>query len=210
MTYRLYWTRHSGALGPHILLEEAGLPYEIVPIDFRAGENHKPEYLKISPMGYLPALEAEDGEVIYETAAIMLHLAEKHQLEEHAPALTDPQRGAFLKHLFFLCASVQYCFHILYNPQRYCGLGNSTDAAKAQASELIFDRWKHIDDALQADGPYLLGNRYSLLDIYTLMMATWVDPLDRLLDSYPAYKRCHELTASRPAVRKILQEHELV
>ncbi len=210
MTYRLYWTRHSGALGPHILLEEAGLPYEIVPVDFRAGENKRPEYLAISPMGYLPALQAEDGEVVYETAAIMLHLAEKHRLEEHAPGLDDPHRGAFLKHLFFLCASIQYCFHIYYNPQRYSGQGNSEEAAKSQAGELIFERWKHIDDSLQQDGPYLLGNRYSLLDIYTLMMATWFNPLDRLLTSYLAFNRCYELTANRPAVRKIMQQHELI
>ena len=42
MTYKLYWTRNSGALGPHLLLEEAGLPYEIVSIDFRKGENRTP------------------------------------------------------------------------------------------------------------------------------------------------------------------------
>ena len=102
MTYKLYWTLNSGALGPHLLLEEAGLPYEIVSIDFRKGENRTPEYLAINPIGYVPALQSEDGEVIYETAAIMMHLAEKHGLDQYVPLFHDPARGNFLKQLFFM------------------------------------------------------------------------------------------------------------
>lgn len=208
MTYKLYWTLNSGALGPHLLLEEAGLPYEIVSIDFRKGENRTPEYLAINPIGYVPALQSEDGEVIYETAAIMMHLAEKHGLDQYVPLFHDPARGNFLKQLFFMTASVQYLFHIVYNPERYCGEGNSPEPATARANELVIERWQVFDDTLRERGPFFLGERYSMLDLFAAMMATWA-PLEKLLETYPAYAKNFASIVNRPAIKKILAEHEL-
>ncbi len=209
MTYKLYWTRHSGALGPHMLLEEAGLPYEIVSIDFRKGENRTPEYLKINPIGYVPALQSDDGEVVYETAAIMMHLAERHSLEEYLPSVDDPQRGDFLKQLFFMTASVQYCFHIVYNPSRYCGQGNTPERATEQAGKLVLERWKVFEEQLRGKGPYFLGERYSMLDLFAAMMATWCLSLEELLETYPSYAENFERVVNRPSIRKVLEEHGL-
>lgn len=209
MTYKLYWTRNSGALGPHLMLEEAGLPYEIVPIDFRKGENRTPDYLAINPIGYIPALQSEDGEVIYETAAIMMHLAEKHELTDQVPPVTDPQRGEFLKQLFFMTASIQYLFHIVYNPGRYCGEGNVPARVTCRAKELVLERWMVFDDGLREGGPFFLGSRYSMLDIFAAMMATWYAPLKDLLVAYPSYARNFELVVTRPPISRVLKEHEL-
>ncbi len=108
-----------------------------------------------------------------------------------------------------MTASVQYLFHIVYNPARYCGDGNEPEPATANALQLVIERWAAFETALQARGPYFLGDRYSLLDIFALMMATWFYPIENLLTTYPAYRKNFILSANRPSVRKILDEHEL-
>lgn len=207
--YKLYWTRHSGALGPQILMEEAGIPYQIVPVDFRTGENKKPRYLAINPMGYIPSLECPDGRILYETAAIMLYLTEEHDLVSMAPPPGHEKRSDFLRSLFFLSCTIQYLYHIFYNADRYSTDPSDAPKLKEQALTNLHARWTHIDTHLRENGPYMLGDVFSMLDIYVLMMVTWFAPRDDLLETCPAISRCFGLTASRPVVRKLLIEHEI-
>ena len=81
MTYRLYGARGSRHLLTEMVLAHGGLDYEIELIDMKAGDHRKPAFLAINPMGWLPALVAPDGEVLSETPAIHLTLAERHGLD---------------------------------------------------------------------------------------------------------------------------------
>src|SRR5271170_5212597 len=89
---------YSGAPNPTkvaLFLEEAGLPYDAVPVDTRKGEQHKPEFLAINPNAKLPAIV--DGDVtVFDSSAILLYLAEK----------TDKARGELLSWMFFVSSGV--------------------------------------------------------------------------------------------------------
>src|SRR4051812_37879301 len=83
------WTTPNG-LKPLILLEELGLDYEIRWVNLGKGEQHQPDYLRINPNGKIPAL-VDDGVPMFESGAILIHLAEKTGLflASSGPARTD-------------------------------------------------------------------------------------------------------------------------
>lgn len=204
--YRLYWSEGTASFGPQVVLEEGGLDHEIVEVDIAAGQNRRPDYLKINPLGTVPALVRPDGQVLTEAAAIMLYLAERHGLDELAPAVGDPGRGLFLRSLFYLTNTVQDDYRRFYYPERI-----STDPAdapriKAKAVEALIESWRHVDDQLAAQGPFHLGARFSLADIYLVMLATWFQPMADLFARFPAVRRCFDQASRRPAVRKCLEQ----
>ena len=92
---------YSGAPNPTkvaLFLEEAGLPYDAMPVDTRKGEQHRPEFLAINPNAKLPAIV--DGDVtVFDSGAILMYLAEK--TGEFLPAKTDKARGELLSWMFF-------------------------------------------------------------------------------------------------------------
>ena len=99
--YKLYGGTFTRALAPQMVLEEAGLPYELHAVDMASGEHRGEEFLKLNPAGYVPALTTPEGDVLHEAAAIMLYLTDRHELEDLAPQVDAPQRGGFLSKLFY-------------------------------------------------------------------------------------------------------------
>src|SRR5690349_11792053 len=74
------------------VLEEGGLAYELRKVNILKGEHRAPEFLAINPAGLVPVLITPEGEVLHEVAALMVYLADRHQLAGLAPAMTDPRR----------------------------------------------------------------------------------------------------------------------
>ena len=199
-------TRSTAAL---LALEEGGLDYEIREVDIANDGHRDPEFLALNPRGLIPALVTETGEVISETAAIMLYLADHHRLTDLAPLPDEPGRGALHDWLFYHVGEVQAAGKCAGYPHRY-----STDPADAprireQAHRTWLERWQIVDRHLAEHGPYHLGERFSLVDLYLVMTAVWfrwrVHPID--LDSLPAVKRCYELVAARPKSAPIVERH---
>ena len=191
---------------PHILLEELGVPFELKLVD-RANNAHKSaEYLKLNPNGLIPVLV--DGDlVLYETAAIVLHLVDTHPQAGLAPtALGSPERARFYKWLVWLSASLQSQMPIYFYTDRYVAAGNMAGAAEVKA--LTQRRIEGLVDQLDAElashgGPWLLGERFSALDPYGLMLRRWTRSADR-----PARTLAHvgpwlQRVLARPAVRRV-------
>ena len=95
-----YHNPRSRAQMVHWMLEEAGAPYRIVPIDFEKGEHKAPSFLAINPMGKLPTI-VHRGVVVTETAAIIAYIADNFPQAGLAPGPEDAQRGAYYRWLFF-------------------------------------------------------------------------------------------------------------
>src|SRR5215475_8112554 len=94
---KFYFHHTPNPLKVALFLEEAGLPYEVVPVDLLKGEQHKPEFRAINPNGKAPAI-VDDGIVVFDSSAILLHLAEKT-----GRFLGQPQnRPALLSWLMFV------------------------------------------------------------------------------------------------------------
>ncbi|MCC2674391.1 MAG: Glutathione S-transferase (Glutathione transferase)-like protein [Ramlibacter sp.] len=172
---QLHYYPSTAAMIPHILLEELGVPYERVLVD-RAQNRHKePAYLRLNPNGLIPVLT--DGDlVLYESAAIVLHLCDTHPVAGLAPAVGTPERAHFYKWLLWLANTVQPTLSAYFYPERWVNEGNVEAAAqvKARAQEKAVGQLQQLDDLVARNGgPWILGPGYSALDGYVFTLCRW-------------------------------------
>jgi len=204
--YILYGGGVSRAAGPQMVLEEAGLAYELRSVDIDAGEHRSAAFLALNPAGYVPALVTPGGEILHEAAAIMLYLADHHRLDALAPPADDPLRGRFLSALFYLCDDIQPPTKRFFYPERYSEDAADAPRIRARARAMARERWQVLDRTLAAGGPFHLGERFSLADIYMAVWAAYgLDSPRDILDDFAAVRACFEQVAARPKCGPVLR-----
>ena len=100
-------------------MTEGDIDYELREIDIIQKQHQSSEFLAINPSGWVPALITPEGQTLYETHAINLYLAEKHQLAQIAPGINEAKRGVFLSGLFFICDDLEPIMKRYFYPHRY-------------------------------------------------------------------------------------------
>lgn len=210
---QLHHTPGTAAMVPHILLEEMGAPYERVPVDRAAGAHKTPEYLRLNPNGQIPVLC--DGElVLYETAAIALHLCDTHAAANLAPAVGSTARAHFYKWLVWLTNTLQATLMSYFYPERWVDEGNVGGATevKAHAERKVAGLLDQLDDELaRHGGPWFGGSGYSALDAYVFTLCRWTR---NFANEAPARSRPHlgpylQRMLARPAVQRVLANEKL-
>ena len=208
----LHYYPSTASMIPHLLLEEMGVAFELVLVD-RAADAHKsPDYLTINPNGLLPALT--DGElVLYETAAICLHLCDIHPQAAMAPAVGTLERAHFYKWLVWLTNTLQSSLIVYFYPERWVTAGNAAGAAevKAQAAAKVAGLLNQLDAELaRSGGPWFMGAHFTALDPYVFTLCRWT----RNFASHPARERPHlgpylQRMLARPATQRVLEREGL-
>lgn len=205
--YTLYGGTYSRSLLTEMVLVECGLDYTLEQVDIMKRENRSPEFLKVNPAGWVPALITPEGEMLHETPAINLYLAERHGAEHLAPAPGDPLRGRFLSALFYVTGEIEPAMKRYFFPHRYGAGKEDADVIKARAREHAMARLEVVNGLLSEAGPYHLGGRFSLAD---LTLAYWTAHLGDAdtLGNLAAVNRCTDLVYERPKVRALLEKRE--
>ncbi|MDA0220285.1 MAG: glutathione S-transferase family protein [Proteobacteria bacterium] len=202
----LYVTLKSAAMAPHIALEEIGAPYTLAHIDF---EQPWPEdYLRLNPHRKVPTLVTPEGEVIYQAAAILLHLADRHPDAGLAPPPGKAVRGRLYQSLFFMAEMLQPAYHMHFYPERHTADPGGIAGVDEKATAWIAELWGRID-AMLAPGPHVLGGAFSIADIYMTMLATWNQPHHTGLRNFPAVWRALEAVLERPAARAVFAHNSV-
>ncbi len=204
---QLHYSPSTASMIPHLLLQEMGVTFELVPVD-RAHDAHKsPAYLRLNPNGLIPVLT--DGDlVLYETAAICLHLCDTHPETALAPALGTPERAHFYKWLIWLTNTLQATLIPYFYPQRWVAPDNAAGAAevKAQAQAKVGSLLEQLDAELaRHGGPWFMGQAFSALDPYVFTLCRWT----RNFSSHPARDYPHlgpylQRVLARPATQRVL------
>ena len=208
--YQLFYYPGKANLAPHMLLEEIGAPYELVLVDTDSNAQNSPEYLKLNPQGRIPTLI--DGDfVLSETAAICLHLADRHPEAGLAPLLGTTQRAAFYQWLMYLTNTLQVELITYFYPHRWADDEAMAERVKAHAEARIGGMLDLIETKLaNQDGPYLLGEHYSAVDPFLLMLARWTRGMQHPARKRPCFGRYLESIAARPAIRRAFAGEELL
>ena len=197
-------------MAPHILLRELGAPFELLLVDRTLGAQKMTAYLKLNPNGLIPVLtDSENGElVLYEAAAICLHLCDTHPAAGLAPPLGTVERAHFYKWLMWLTNTLQATLIAYFYPERWVDDGNvlGTAQVRAHAEIKVGLLLNQLDAELAKQAqiqprPWLVGNSYSIVDIYTLMLCRWT----RNFESIRAKDKLHlgpylQRIINRPAV----------
>ncbi|MBC7414305.1 MAG: glutathione S-transferase N-terminal domain-containing protein [Herminiimonas sp.] len=198
----LYYFPGNANLAPHILLEELGVPHRLVLVDRGVAAHKSAAYLELNPHGRLPTLV--DGDLIlFETAAICLHLADTHLAAHLAPALGSAERAHFYKWLIYLTNTVQAELLIYFYPEKWSVDPAEAGRLKQRAEARVADMFDHIEASLAAHGgAFLLGETYSAVDPYLFMLSRWTRLMTRPARVRPVLGRYLAGLAERPALQR--------
>ncbi len=201
--YQLYYFPGSANLAPHILLGELNLEFELIYVDRDCAAHKRPEYLQMNPSGRIPVLI--DGDlVLYETAAICLHLVDTHPDCGLIPVPGSAARAGVYKWLMYLTNTLQTELMVYFYPQRLIDGEQGAAQVKAHAQQRISDMLDLLEAELLERGPYLAGSEYSLLDGYLFMLCHWTREMDAPARQRPRLKALLEALLAREAVQRAL------
>jgi glutathione S-transferase len=184
----------------HWMLEEVGVPYRVELLSFDKGENKKPAFLAVNPMGKIPTI-VHRGTVITETGAIIAYLADEFPTAKLAPAIGEAARGSYLRWMFFAqgCIEPAIIDRMLSRPPvdkpTALGYGNYDDVVHA------------VETAL-TPGPYILGSRFSAADVY-IGSQLGFGMMMKSLDPRPLFQSYLGLLAQRPAYKRFTESDKL-
>jgi glutathione S-transferase len=200
----------NASMAPHLLLEELGVPYELKLVD-RARQAHKSaEYLRLNPNGLIPVLV--DGDlVLFETAAICLHLLDTHPHAGLAPAaIGSSARAHFYKWLVWMTNSLQATLSLYFYPERWADTAEGAAQVRAHAEAKVGTLLDQIEAELaRHGGPYLLGATFSAVDLYALMLCRWTRGFARPARSLPQLGPYLQRLLARPAVQRVFEQEGL-
>ncbi|WP_419903441.1 glutathione S-transferase family protein [Kiloniella sp.] len=206
--YKLHYYPGNANLAPHMLLEELSADYELVYVD-RDNQAHKSaDYLALNPTGRIPVLE-DGAMVISETAAICLHLADRHPEGRMVPDVATPERAKFYQWLMFLTNTVQTEFLVYFYSERYSTDVEDAAGIKAAAEARLNDYFRIIDEQLGKKGPYMMGKAVSLLDFYVLMLSRWGRGLTQKPSEMKNISKNVKLMTKRPSVLAAFEQEGL-
>ena len=197
--YHLHYYPGNASFAPHVLLREIGAPYELCLVDRTQNAQKSEAYLKLNPTGRIPVL-VDDDLVLFETAAICLHLCDRHPEAGLAPALGTAERAQFYKWLIFMTNTIQPDVLVRAYSDRYTTDPNGVAAVKDSASRRLSTWFQVVEDSVGA-GPYLLGNRFSAADVFLLMVCRWGRLLPHPPRDLPKLRALAERVLERDAVK---------
>ncbi len=206
MSYKLYYALGSAAMGVRVILEEIGVPYELIQTTIDMDKPRPPEQLALNPNGWVPVL-TWDGKSMYECAAITVFLCDRHPQAGLAPAADAPERGLYLQTLVYFSSSVQNAFQLDYYPDRFADTAADEPGAQRRGCRRLRETWAVIDDQI-GDSRWMLGDSFSAADIYLYMLTTWLRPErgQPAVDEFANVKRIADAVVERPSVQLVYEQ----
>ena len=200
---KLYIKPGACSLASHIVLEEAGLPYETEIVDLAtkvtaSGAN----YLQINPKGYVPALLLDDGELLTEGPAIMQYLADQVPAKALVPANGTRERYRLQAWLTFVGTELHKNFNPFFNPA-------ASDDWKKTAGATLMARVGYVNEQLEGK-PYLMGDAFTVADAYLFTVLSWAAYVKLDLSGFTAVTAYLQRVAARPAVQAALKAEGLL
>jgi glutathione S-transferase len=195
---KLYFSRGACSLSPHIALREADVPFELVQVNLRrqvlAADGS--DFRRISPNGYVPVLELDDGRRLLEGPAIVQYIADLRPEAGLAPANGTFERYQLQSWLGFINSEIHKGFNPLFRP-------DTPEDYKPVARRALSDRLAFVAGHL-ADHDYLMGDRFTVADAYLFTVLGWGGFAEIDLGQWPSLVAFRERVASRPAVQAAL------
>jgi glutathione S-transferase len=199
--YVLYYSPGAASFAVHWLLIELGVPFEARRLDLDAQEHKRPEYLKLNPNGLVPTLLI-DGKPVYESAALVALLAERHPEAKLSPAVGTAERTTYLQWMFHLSNTLQPAFRTWFYPEGAAGAAN-IDAAKAEVRPQIEAAWQRIASHLSSAGPMMCGERLSAVDFFATMLMRQSRNMPRPATSWAEIASYVAEMKARPSFREL-------
>jgi glutathione S-transferase len=199
---KLFYAPGACSLSPHIVLNEAGLAFDKVKVDTKSKAMDGGDYRSVNPLGYVPALELDDGTILTEGPAIVQYVADAVPGKQLAPANGTLERSKLQSWLNFISSELHKGFSPLFHP-------SMPPEAKQLFRERLATRFQHLDRHL-ADKDYLLGKTFSVADAYLFTVSNWAAHTDVDLSAFGNVLAYRKRVAARPAVQAAMKAEGLI
>jgi glutathione S-transferase len=199
---KLYYAPGASSLAPHIALEEVGVRFELSPVDLSANQQNSAEYLRINPKARVPTLSDGDW-ILTEAPAILRYVAARHPAAGLWP--WDPREEArCAEWLNWLSSTLHVAFAHIRRSGRYATDPRAAENIAATAKGTCRELWQAVDKKI-GEGPWAIGERYSVADPFLLVYWTWgrgpVLAFD-MAQEFPRWTAHARRLAARPAVQR--------
>ena len=205
--YLLYYSPGTASMAVHQALLEIGAPHELRKVDFETQAQKSAEYLALNPNGMVPTLIV-DGHPYYECAALLMLLAERHPEAGLAPALGTPQRAIWLQWIVHFANTLQPAFRQWFYAQDFAAVEHEKES-KEFARMRIEAVWNRLDAHLTVHGPYLLGDEFSIADLYATMLMRWSRNMPKTATAWPALAVLARRVKARRSWKQLYDIEEL-
>jgi glutathione S-transferase len=200
---KLYYAPAACSQAPHIVAREAGLPVELVKVEFPGKRTADGESLyDVNPKGAVPALKLDSGDVLTENAVILQYLADQAPGSGLAIPAGGIERYRLLEWLNFIATELHKGFGPLWNPA-------TPDAFKEATRDALGKKFDYLQEKI-GDGPYILGDRFSILDAYAFAVLNWTRIHKIDINRWPGLAAYLQRIAARPAVQETLRAEGLI
>ena len=200
---QLYYAPGTISIATAIALNEAGLAYEAINVDFASGEQTKPAYHAINPKGRVPALVV-DGGILTETGALLDYVAARAPQAGLVP--DDPVMAARMREVMYYLASTMHVNHAhKMRGYRWADNKASWQDMTAKVPQTMAESAAFVE-ANCLRGPFVLGNTPSLADPYLFTVCNWL-PGDQVdLTPFPKIRAFMAQMQARPSVQKAIAD----
>ncbi len=196
----LFYAPGACSMAPHVALEEGGEKYEAKRMDLAKGEQKTAEYMKIHPLGRVPALKLDDGSPLTENTAILPFLGKRFGLWP-----TDPVKEAqSLSIIGFFAASVHPAHAHIGRPERYTEDKSAFPGLQAMGKKTYHEYMKQID-GMYARREWL-SDKYSVLDPYAFVFYVWGVRRELPMAELKHYSAFKDRMLKRPAVQRVVAD----
>jgi len=198
---KLFYAPHTCALASHIALEQAGADYEAVRVDFSVKEENSPEYLRMNPKGRVPTLLTDRG-ILTETPAILQFICQIYPDAGLAPLNDTFELARINAFNSYLCSTVHVAHAHRLRGNRWADDPHAIAAMQKKVPQSVRDGFALIEDELQ--GPWVLGECYSISDIYLFTLAQWLEADGVDPERLPRVANHRKRMLQDPSVAKIV------
>jgi glutathione S-transferase len=199
----LYYAPGACSLASHIVLEESGEKYEGKRVDLAKGEQRTEAYLKIHPLGRVPALLLDNGEPLTENTAILPYLGKRFGLWPKDPLA----EAKALSMIGYFASSVHPAHAHISRPERYATDKSYFPDIQEQGKKTFHGYLKQIDGILA--GRQWLSDQYSVLDPYGLLFYAWGLRRELPVGELKNYTAFKDRMLQRPAVRRVVEDEKV-
>jgi glutathione S-transferase len=198
---KLYYATGTISIAVAIALEEAGLAYEPVKVDFKAAEQTKPDYLAVNPKGRVPALVTEDGTVLTETGALLEYIAARAPAKGLIPAGIED--ATHMRAVMYYIASTMHVAHAhRMRGSRWADQQSSWDDMAAKVPQTMAACAAYMQsDCLR--GTYVMGDTLSIADPYAFVVCNWLAGDGVPPENYPAVATFLAAMEARDSVKAV-------
>lgn len=169
----LYGAPGSGATPVHAALTLIGAAVKVVDVAPWQGDSERTRLSPVNPMRQVPVLVLPSGEIMTESAAMLVWLADRYPEAALAPHFDDPSRAQYLRWMSFVSSAIYALYWVRDEPSRLAETPDAQATLLDRSAERIAQCWRIMDAQLPRDGPYLLGDRLTVLDLYVTVVSRW-------------------------------------